>query len=381
MNFNAPLLRPIRILLFPLSLVYGAIVWLRNRMFDKNILKSSSFNLPVICVGNLSAGGTGKSPMVEFLLKHLHNQYKAAVLSRGYKRKTKGYSLANEKTTALEIGDEPMQFHLKFPDVAVAVGEERIVAIPQLLHDRPDTQLIVLDDAFQHRTVKAGLNIVLTDYSNLFTRDWFLPTGDLRDEKDSYKRADVLVVTKCPHDLTEPERDAIRKEVNPLEHQQLFFSAIRYGRPYHIVSKEEMSLESMDEVLMVSGIANPAPLKRYLQEKLDTYYEILYGDHHIFSIDDLKDIVKRFEHIQATNKIILTTEKDAVRLIKFEQQLKELPVYVLPIEEQFLFNEEQAFTYLIATFIAGFTWPARQTSCVTGPGPRKTARFMLIYIK
>lgn len=366
MNFNAPLLRPIRILLSPFSLVYGAIVWLRNRLYNKNVLKSSSFNLPVICVGNLSAGGTGKSPMVEFLLKRLQAQLKVAVLSRGYKRKTKGYSLAGAHTTALEIGDEPMQFHLKFPDVTIAVGEERMVAIPQLLHDRPDTQVIILDDAFQHRSVKAGLNIVLTDYSNLFTRDWFLPTGDLRDEKGSYKRADVLIVTKCPPTLSVEEKEALREEISPLKHQHLFFSAISYGKPYHIVTREELLLEGMDEVLLVSGIANPAPLKKYLHEQVETYYEILYGDHHIFSIDDLKDIVKRFQHIQATSKIILTTEKDAVRLIKFEQQLRELPVYVLPIEVQFLFQEEQAFTDIIATFIAGFEWPSRNRPGATG---------------
>lgn len=358
MNFNAPLLRPIRILLVPLSLVYGAIVWLRNRLFDKNILKSSSFNLPVICVGNLSAGGTGKSPMVEFLLKKLQVPYKVAVLSRGYKRKTSGYALAREGTTALEIGDEPMQFHLKFPDVIVAVGEERIVAIPQLLHDRPGTQVIVLDDAFQHRTVKAGFNILLTDYSNLFTRDWFLPTGDLRDEKSSYCRADVLIVTKCPATLEADERKSIAAEIRPLPHQRLFFSAISYSQPYHIVTKKTIDLDTSTEVLLVSGIANPAPLKKYLQEVTETYYEIVYSDHHIFSIDDLKEIMKRFEAVQASKKIIITTEKDAVRLIKFEQQLKELPLYVLPIEIQFLFNEEQAFTDLIGKFIAEFKLPA-----------------------
>ena len=356
MNFNAPLLRPIRILLFPLSLVYGAVIWLRNRLFDKNILKSSSFNLPVICVCNLSAGGTGKSPMVEFLLKILQSHMEVAVLSRGYKRKTRGYALAGTGTTALEIGDEPMQFHLKFPDVSIAVGEERVVAIPQLLHDRPGTKVIVLDDAFQHRTVKAGLNIVLTDYSNLFTRDWFLPTGDLRDEKNSYKRADILVVTKCRPDLSAEERNIILEEIRPLPHQHVFFSAIRYGIPYHILLRNELQVNDSMEVLLVSGIANPAPLKRYLQEVSKTYYEIPYSDHHIFSIDDLKEIVKRFDNMQTTNKIILTTEKDAVRLVKFEQQLKELPVYVIPIEVQFLFNEEQVFSDLITKFIKEFTF-------------------------
>ncbi|MDF2191919.1 tetraacyldisaccharide 4'-kinase [Paraflavitalea sp. CAU 1676] len=356
MNFNAPLLRPIRVLLFPVSLVYGAVIWLRNRLYDKNILKSSAFNLPVICVGNLSAGGTGKSPMVEFLLKLLHSHMEVAVLSRGYKRKTRGYALAGPGTSALEIGDEPMQFHLKFPDVSIAVGEERVVAIPQLLHDKPDTKVIVLDDAFQHRTVRAGLNIVLSDYSNLYTRDWFLPTGDLRDEKNSYKRAQVLVVTKCRPDLPEAEKAAILEEINPLPHQQVFFSTIRYGMPYHILTRQEMNINETMEVLLVSGIANPTPLKKYLQEKSKTYYEIPYSDHHIFSIDDLKDMVKRYDAIPTTNKIILTTEKDAVRLVKFEQQLKELPVYVIPIEVQFLFNEQQVFSDLITKFIREFTY-------------------------
>lgn len=358
MNFNAPLLKPIRILLFPFSLVYGLIIWLRNRLFDKNILRSSSFNLPLICVGNLSAGGTGKSPMVEYLLKYLYNNKNVAVLSRGYKRKTKGYSLAGNGTTALEIGDEPMQFHLKFPDVTVAVGEERIVAIPQILHDKPDTEVIVLDDAFQHRTVKAGLNIVLTDYSNLFTRDWFLPTGDLRDEKNSYKRAEVLVVTKCRPAMAIEEKKALQQEINPLPHQQVFFTSIRYGIPYHILHRNEWSLSDTQEVLLVSGIANPAPLKKYLHDSVKTYYEILYSDHHIFSIDDLKEIVKRYENIQSPDKIILTTEKDAVRLVKFEQQLKTLPVYVIPIEVEFLFNEEQQFGNIITKFIKEFPYQA-----------------------
>lgn len=358
MNFNAPLLRPIRILLVPISILYGAIVWLRNRLYDKQVLKTTSFNLPVICVGNLSAGGTGKSPMVEFLLKHLHKTYNVAVLSRGYKRKTKGYSLAKAGTTALEIGDEPMQFHQKFPDVSIAVGEERAVAIPMLLHDRPDTQVIILDDAFQHRAVKAGMNIVLTDYSNLFTRDYYLPTGDLRDERASYKRAEVLIVTKCPPALTLEEKQAIEKEIKPLPNQKVFFSAIRYGQPYHILTKNTAELSAETEVLLVSGIANPEPLKKYLHEVADTYYELLYGDHHIFSIDDLKEIKKKFSQMQATQKLIITTEKDAVRLIKFEQQLQDLPLYVLPIEVQFLFGEEPVFTELMTKFITGFKLPA-----------------------
>lgn len=354
MNFNAPLLKPIRILLFPLSLIYALLIWIRNRLFDRKMLPVTSFNLPVICVGNLSAGGTGKSTMVEYLIRQFKDRIVLAVLSRGYKRKTRGYALADDKTTALEIGDEPLQFHLKFPDVTVAVGEERVEAIPQLLHDRPDTKLIILDDAFQHRSVKAGLNILLTEYNNLFTRDWFLPTGDLRDEKDSYQRANLLVVTKCPPDITREEADKILTELNVLSHQQLFFTSIEYGKPYHLIRKHAITITNNMEVLLVSGIANPAPLKEYLHEHSRVYYEILFNDHHIFSIDDWRDIVKRFDSIAANNKIILTTEKDAVRLVKFSNEVRELPLFVIPIEMKVLFGEDRHFHDLITNFIETF---------------------------
>jgi tetraacyldisaccharide 4'-kinase len=354
MNFNAPLLRPIRILLFPFSLLYAASVWIRNWLFDKKIFQTSAFNLPIICVGNLSAGGTGKSPLVERLIAFMHHTYNVAVLSRGYKRKTQGYALANSTTSALEIGDEPFLFYSKFPDVTVAVGEERMVAIPQLLHDKPETQVIVLDDAFQHRAVLAGLNIVLTACNNLYTRDWWLPTGDLRDEKRSAKRADILIVTKCRPDMTVDEAKDITEELEPEIHQHVFFTTINYGVPYHIVNNNPVTIHDSLEVLLVSGIADPRPLKKYLLEHSETYYEILYNDHHIFSIDDLKDIVKRFTNIQHRNKIILTTEKDAVRLAKFSNELKDLPIYVMPITIQFLFNDESRFHDLITKFITNF---------------------------
>ena len=201
--FSSFFLKSFRILLLPFALLYWLVIAIRNWLYNKKIIPSASFGLPLICVGNLSVGGTGKSPMVEYLVRLLKDQFKIATLSRGYKRKTKGYALANKESTALEIGDEPMQFHIKFPDVPVAVGEERLDAIPQLLHDRPGTEAIILDDAFQHRAIKAGLNILLTDYNNLFTRDFYLPTGDLRDLKSEYKRAEIIVVTKCKPDLTD----------------------------------------------------------------------------------------------------------------------------------------------------------------------------------
>lgn len=355
MNFNAPLLRPLRILLFPFSLIYGLIIWIRNKLFDKGWLSSASFNLPIIGVGNLSAGGTGKSPMVEFLVRALQDRFQVAVLSRGYKRKTKGYALATTGVTALDIGDEPMQFFRKFPGMAIAVGEERIVAIPQLLHDRPDTQVIVLDDAFQHRSVTPGLNILLTDCHNLFTRDWFLPTGDLRDLKSSRRRADLIIVTKCKSDLGTDEMDRIRKELTPEGKPEVFFTGIRYSSPYHILSNETRQIDDKTEILLVTGIANPQPLKKYLADHAAGYEELLFEDHHIFTIDDWKEIRKRFDAMQSTNKILMTTEKDAVRLLKFEPSMSGYPLYVIPMQVEFLHGCGARFSNFITTFITGFT--------------------------
>ena len=297
--------------------------------------------------------------MVEYMVQHLKNEFRLAVLSRGYKRKTKGYALATATTTALDIGDEPMQFHSKFPDVPIAVGEERIVAIPQLLHDRPETEVIILDDAFQHRAIKAGLNILLTDYNNLFTEDFYLPTGDLRDSKRSYKRADIIVVTKCPADLSRIEQDARIREIEPLPQQRVFFTTIKYGSPYHITQHNFTYIDEHTDVLLVTGVANPKPLKKFLEERIHTYYMMHYSDHHIFTLDDWKEIKKRFNSMEVSKKIILTTEKDAMRLLKYESELNNLPLYVIPIEHQFLFNEGQSFNNLVSTFIHNFKQQAR----------------------
>jgi tetraacyldisaccharide 4'-kinase len=223
-----------------------------------------------------------------------------------------------------------------------------------LLHDRPDTRVIILDDAFQHRAVRAGCNILLTDYSNLFTRDWWLPSGDLRDARSGYRRADIIIVTKCPDDLSEEERRSVAIEIDPVAHQQLFFSSIRYGEPYHIVRQTTTVIDEEVEVLLVSGIANPAPLKQWLDKHSRTYYEMAYSDHHIFSIDDLQAMIRRFESIAAEKKIIVTTEKDAVRLVKFKQELEECPIYVLPISPRFLFGDDDRFKAIIFNFINDF---------------------------
>lgn len=324
---------------------------MRNKLYDKNILSSTSFNFPIICVGNLAVGGTGKTPMVEYLVRLLKDEYKVATMSRGYKRKTKGFAIANEGTTALDIGDEPMQFYKKFPDITVSVAEERLVSIPQLLHDKPDTRVIILDDAFQHRQVKAGLNIILTEYRDLFTRDFILPAGNLRDLKSSYKRADIIIVTKCKSHLNEEEKEKMIAEIKPLAHQKVFFTKIEYGSPYHLFNKKEKFLSPDTNILLVCGIANPKPIKEVLNTYAATYDMMRFRDHHIFSIDDLKEIKEQFEKLDTANKIILTTEKDGVRLVKFENELKDLPVYVFPIKHKILFGEEDQLNAIVAEFV------------------------------
>lgn len=350
-------LRSFRIFLLPLSLLYWLIIFCRNWLFDKQLLRTATFGMPLITVGNLAVGGTGKSPLIEYLVALLHKQYKVATLSRGYRRRTRGYALATARSTALEIGDEPLALYRKFPSVPVAVGEERLLAIPELLHDHPDTEVILLDDAFQHRSIQAGCSILLTDYANLFTRDFYLPTGDLRDLKSRYKEATAIIVTKCPAHLSEAQRQELVKEIAPLAGQPIYFTALSYGVPYHLTTQQAYSFTGNEEILLVTGISNPRPLKQYIEEKSATYLQLTFRDHHIFSIDDFKDIVREFKKLPVANRLIITTEKDAVRLEKFHAEIAELPWYVLPVEPHFLFNEKASFDRLVLQFIQDFKRP------------------------
>ncbi|MEO8116410.1 MAG: tetraacyldisaccharide 4'-kinase, partial [Bacteroidota bacterium] len=235
-----------------------------------------------------------------------------------------------------------------------AVCEDRLVAVPQILQDKPATNVIILDDAFQHRAIDAGLNILLTQYGDLYTHDFFLPSGDLRDEKASAKRANIIVVTKCPADLPIEEKESIEKDLNIDKGQSIYFTTLEYGLPYHILTKAEKQLSVEEEVLLVCGIANPEPLKKYLEENTAIFYQLNFSDHHIYSIDDMKGISKKFEQMQSGEKIILTTEKDAVRLIKFENTLMDLPFYVLPVRNKFLFDEEEKFESAIKQYISSY---------------------------
>ena len=358
------MLKILRYLLFPISFLYSGILYLRNWLFDKNIAKSYQFSFPVICVGNLSVGGTGKTPMVEYLVRLLKDNYQTATLSRGYKRKTKGYAIANKNSTALEIGDEPMQFHLKFDDITVAVGEERVVAIPQLLYDRPGTEVIILDDAFQHRMVKASLNILLTECNHLYSTDMLLPVGNLRDIKDSSKRADIIVVTKCEEGLSLEKKKNIEAQLRALPHQHIFFSEILYAAPSHLFTGEQIAWDKDLEAVLICGIANPKPLLQFLEKHIKVFDFLEYADHHIFTTDDLAKIKKHFDVLTSENKVILTTEKDGVRLQKFKTELASYPVYVLPIIQHFLFDGGPKFDALVIANVnkfANFTAAAQST--------------------
>jgi tetraacyldisaccharide 4'-kinase len=346
--------KSLRYLLLPFSVLYGGIIKTRNLLFDKKILRSAIFNFPLICVGNLAVGGTGKTPMVEYILRILEKKYNVATLSRGYKRKTKGFFTADENTTSEDIGDEPMQIYTKFSDVTVAVAEERVTAIPQLLFEKPETQAIILDDAYQHRAVNAGLNILLTDSGNLYSNDLLLPAGNLRDARSSSRRANIIIVTKCKPDLSESERQHIIEQLRPLNHQKIYFTTIEYEIPFHLFTNEKHHLNDECSVLLITGIANPKPREDWITRIGSAYQLLKFRDHHNYNAKDINEIKNHFSKIESGKKIILTTEKDAVRLLKFKKELEDLPVFVLPMAHRFLFGKAAEFEKEILDFVTSF---------------------------
>ncbi len=317
----------LRKILFPFAVLYGLITAIRNWFYNKGILQSHSFPIPIIAVGNLSVGGTGKTPQIEYLIRLLQPDYKVAVLSRGYKRKTSGFLLAGSSSTAETLGDEPFQLHQKFSAVQVAVDASRKNGIEQLLalENKPD--VILLDDAFQHRKVKAGFYILLTAYNDLYADDFILPTGNLRESRRGARRANVVVVTKCPPALSEAEQNQIRKKLNLLAHQELYFSSIQYDEILYSESENYTvtSLKNTDK-LLVAGIARPKPFFNHLQDGNDE--ELEFPDHHDFTESDLQTIQKK-----SKNKPIITTEKDFVRL---KGKVDPAQLFCLPIQSVFL---------------------------------------------
>lgn len=346
------LLTLLKYLSLPLAILYGVVVWLRNKFYDWKIFSSIGFNVPVICVGNLTVGGTGKTPHIEYLIELLGHRYAIATLSRGYRRRTQGFRLATENSDARELGDEPFQFKTKYPFIEVAVAEERMTAIPLLLQQKPWIQTILLDDAFQHRTVKAGLNILLTDYGRLYTRDYIMPFGLLREGRSAASRAQIIVVSKCPETMQLDEKTAILREIAPLPNQQVFFTSIRYDQIYPLLDSDFVP-DSSYTVLLVTGIANPQPLIQRYKKEFQRVFSLPYPDHHYYTYDDLEEMRETFEKIEDSKKIIITTEKDAGRLRLLRDKLRpmQLPIFAQKIGTDFLFGEEQGFVESIESFL------------------------------
>lgn len=351
--------------LTPLSWPYGLGVCLRNKLFDWGWLKSKSFDIPVICIGNLSVGGTGKTPHTEYLIRLLQGKgLHVATLSRGYKRHSKGYVLASSQSNAEQIGDEPYQMKSKFPDIQVAVDENRCHGIGQLLQlDNPPVDVILLDDAFQHRHVKAGLNILLTDYNRLFCDDTLLPAGRLREPATAKSRAQIVIVTKCPEDIKPIDFNITAKRLHLYPYQQLYFSSIRYGMLAPVFPQEAnqrkmfSTLTGNEQVLLLTGIASPAPLVKEIRRYTPHIRQLTFADHHQFSNRDIKHIEEEFLRLEEWNRLIITTEKDAVRL-KSHPALNEALkpyIYVLPIEIEFLQNQQPIFNQNIIDHVRTYS--------------------------
>lgn len=319
----------LRKILFPFAILYGIITSIRNLLFDNGFLKSYSFDLPIIAVGNLSVGGTGKTPQIEYLIRLLSENYKIATLSRGYKRQSKGFVLADLSSNAEILGDEPFQFFEKFPTIQVAVDANRKNGIEQLLSQSVKPDVILLDDAFQHRKVKAGFYILLTSYGDLYSDDFMLPTGDLRECRRGAKRADVVIVTKCPPNLSPDEQNSIKTKLNLSSNQELYFTFIAYDDSIYSENKKMAVSEIPKEnQLLLAGIAKPEPFFTYLKSNANQQDCLTYPDHHHFTEKDILDIKNK-----AQNKIIITTEKDYVRL---KNSVLAGQLFYLPIKSSFI---------------------------------------------
>ena len=350
----------LRWLLLPFSLLYGLAVIIRNFCFDAGLFKSVKFTKPVISVGNLDVGGAGKSPMTEYLIRLLIGKYKPATLSRGYGRQTKGYltATAAATATATQLGDEPAQFAHKFPDITVAVCEKRVAGIQKLL---PDHDVILLDDAFQHRAVQPGLSILLLDYNRLGEPHLLLPAGNLREPFSGRWRAQVIVVTKCPQNLSDEEKNAAAQRIEPLPYQKVFYTRIAYQLLTALDGGTAVEpLDSNTTVFLLTGIANPKPLLQYLNGLTPRVIHHNYPDHHPFTPKNIAKLAAEFSSCEAQKKLVVTTEKDAQRLQQswFNGALPggdDLPVFVLPIKVEFLGDTGRDFDQIITDYVRKHT--------------------------
>ena len=345
--------------LAPLTFIYRMATGVRNKLFDWRILTSEEFDIPVISVGNITVGGTGKTPHTEYLIRLLKEQYKTALLSRGYKRKAKGFQLATSQSTARQIGDEPYQVKKKFPDIHVAVDADRRHGIHKLCKENAskDVEVVLLDDAFQHRYVTPGVNIVLMDYSRPVHEDSLLPTGTLREPSSSLHRAHVIIVTKCPKDIKPIDFRIVTKHLGLRPYQRLYFTTFKYGDlSVFNAPHQKRALTTLSEdthIVLLTGIASAAPLVKTLHEYTEHITHLEYGDHHNFTRSELHHIATTFTKTKAPDKILITTEKDAARLTSYPlDEVVSSNLYVLPIEVEFLQGQQEQFNKYILDYVS-----------------------------
>jgi tetraacyldisaccharide 4'-kinase len=341
-----------KILLFPLTLLFGLGVHIRLWLYRHHFLGSTEFDVPVICVGNLNVGGSGKTPMIEFLVKLIQSKYPVGIISRGYGRSTSGFIRLNNQHQAAEAGDEPLLLKLKHPQAEVAVGEARVIAIPKLLSEAPHLKAILMDDGFQHLSVRPQVNMLLTSYQMPFWKDHLMPMGTLREYPSAKERAHIIVVTKCPENLSEADLEACRQSICPRPDQKIFFSSLQYGQPY-LLFGGNATISASENLIALSGIADAALFIEHISQTQEPIH-FEFGDHHVFRLDELKNIVKNYPE----NKTWITTEKDAVRLIPFRSWFLEngIALWVQPVQVSFLKHNREDLSALLLQYLA-FYYP------------------------
>ena len=371
-------------ILYPVSLIYGLITRFRNFLYNVKILPSSEFSIPVICIGNITVGGTGKTPHTEYITELLQKQFKVAVLSRGYKRTSSGFKIITALSTVAEAGDESLQIARKFPNALVAVDKNRKNGIKKIIESYPEIEVILLDDAFQRRQITPGLSILLTDFGRLMTRDCMLPYGNLRENVSNIRRADIIIVTKTPVDINPTQKEIIEKEINKAPYQNIFFTSVKYNRPDPVfridnlsseldfLPKPDFSKPDLTGILLVTGIANPRPFKEFIKTIANEIVHLQYSDHYKFKEKDIATISKSFAKLKSPVKYIITTEKDSVKLKEFTNFIDSLKnkVYYFPISINFLNDHKNNFDKLIIEYVRKHI--EHNTLCCKYDYPHKT---------
>jgi tetraacyldisaccharide 4'-kinase len=347
------------ILFYPISLLYGLITAIRNFLYDTGVIPSVEFTFPVICVGNITVGGTGKTPHTEYIVELLRKNFKVATLSRGYKRKTSDFRIASPSVPVSEIGDEPMQIFRNSPNILVTVDRNRIHGVKTILKEYPETEVIILDDGFQHRRITPGFSILLSDHERLFIRDHMLPYGNLRENKGNMRRADIILITKSPENISPIQRRLIVKEIDKSPYQNLYFTTFRYKPPVPVFENFQAGGETdFTEgagcgIVLITGIANPQPLKEYLLEKYGEIIHLSFPDHHYFNEKDLRSFSSAYNNLKSAKRYLFTTEKDAVRLREFTNIAESFKstFFYIPVEVHFLNEDKYEFDNLIINYV------------------------------